>query len=92
MINLSQFRAKFPEFVSAPDAFVQVFLDTASKRIDLETWGTWENEGHGLLTAHLLVTAPNGQFSRLQSEKGESVYGREYTKLQAGSASCIRVF
>ncbi len=89
-MDLSAFRIKFPEFESAGDPFVQAFLDTAEARVDADVWGAITDEGHGLLTAHLLALAPNGQFSRLQSAKGETTYGTEHKRLEKLVACGIR--
>lgn len=92
LLDLAGFRAKYPEFNTAEDPLVQVFLDDAAERLDPPTWGTYLDKGHGALTAHLLTMAPNGQFARLQSDKAQSTYGVEFRGLECQVASCIRVF
>lgn len=80
-MTLFEFRVQYPEFVSAPDPYVQAFLDRAALRVDRGIWGTIADEGHGLLTAHLMVTSPNGQYSRLQTDKGKSTYQDAFDRL-----------
>lgn len=75
------FRAQYPEYATAPDALVDAYLARATARVDAGVWGALKDEGIGLLTAHLLALAPNGQFARLQSNKGETTYGKEYDRL-----------
>lgn len=92
LLDLAGFRAKYPEFSTAEDPLVQLFLDDAAERLSSVTWGTYLDKGHGCLTAHLLTISPNGQFARLQSDKAESTYGIEFRRLECQVASCIRVF
>jgi hypothetical protein len=86
------FRARYPEFASAPDPLLQVFLDDALTRIDTTVWGLKADMGQGLLTAHLLAIAPNGQYSRLQTDKGSTTSWVEYDKLVKEVSSMIRIF
>jgi len=78
VLNLAGFRALFPEFAKANDALVQSRLDQAAKRLDVAVWGIRIDEGHGLLTAHLLALSPFGQAARLVSDKGQTTYGKQY--------------
>lgn len=82
MLNLAQFRLRFPEFKNAIDALVTETLARATAQIEPEVWGSLTDEGHGLLTAHLLAMAPNGQMARLQTEKGQSTYGTAYRQMR----------
>lgn len=92
LLSLSNFRSKYPEFSTAPDPLVTLFLNDAAERLDTLIWGIYLDKGHGLLTAHLLQIAPNGVFSRLDTDKAESTYGTAYKELVAQVTSCIRVF
>lgn len=92
MLTLQAFRDKYPEFATGPDSLLQLWLDDAAGRIDPEVWGIHTDRGHGLLTAHLICLSPNGQFARLQSDKGQTTYGAEYDKLRDSVACGIRVF
>ncbi len=92
LMDLPGFRAKYPEYSTAPDDLVTLFLTDASEQLDVSVWGTYLDKGHGLLTAHLLAMAPNGQFARLDAEKGETTYGVTYKDLRQSLTSCIRIF
>jgi hypothetical protein len=92
VIDLLAFRAKHPEFLTAPDVLVQAYLDDAAGRIDASVWGIHEDRGHELLTAHLLCLAPHGQFARLVPEDAKTTSGVEYTRLERQVACGIRVF
>lgn len=92
LLALSDFRAKYPEFSTAPDGLVSLFLADAAERLDQGIWNLYLDKGHGLLTAHLLQIAPNGTFARLDSDKAESTYNSEYQKLLVQVTSCIRTF
>jgi hypothetical protein len=90
-LSLQTWRTQYPEFASAPDALVQAYLDRALARIDASVWGTLADQGQGLLAAHTLALAPNGQFARLTSEKGETTYGRQFARLEAQVTIGLRV-
>lgn len=92
LLSLSGFRAKYPEFSTAPDPLVTLFLADAAERLDQGIWNLYLDKGHGLLTAHLLQIAPNGVFSRLDTDKAESTYGTAYRDLLCQVTSCIRTF
>lgn len=92
MLSLSAFRAKYPEFQTGTDPLIQIFLNDASNSIDPSVWGIHEDRGHGLLTAHLLCIAPNGQFARLQSDKNQTTYGAQYAEMVTQVACAIRTF
>lgn len=91
-MDLVTFRSQYPEFQTGTDELVQGFLDAAEKRIDADIWTIHTDQGHGLLTAHLLCLAPNGQFARLQEDNGQTTYGAEYEKLVYQVACGLRVF
>lgn len=82
MLNLATFRVQFPEFNSAPDPLVQSRLDQAERRINSEVWGPKENDGHGMLTAHLLALSIFGQMAKLQSKTGETTYGVQFEAME----------
>lgn len=70
-LSLAVFRARYPEFVDAGgggapgDAFVQAKLNEAERRVDSTVWGDKAEDGHGLLTAHLITMSPYGRDARL---------------------------
>lgn len=92
-MDITAFRVKYPEFASASDdTFIQVFLDAAADRIDSDYWGKYYDQAHGLLAAHLLAIAPNGQFARLQSKDGNTTYNADFEKLRQEVTFADRVF
>ena len=95
MLSRAAWRLRFPEFDSASDTLVDGFLAQAWRRIDEEVWGEKADDGHGLLTAHLLALSPHGQMARLTQKdvaKTTSTYGLEFGKLEEQVACGIRVF
>jgi len=92
LMDLATFREDFPEFETASDTLVQKVLTKAGEQFDSSVWGTYLQTGHGLLTAHLLAIAPQGQFARLDTDKAQTTYGAEYQKLLAAVTCCIRTF
>ncbi len=92
ILDLAEFRIKRPEFSTAEDAMVQAFLDDAANQLDARIWASYLSQGHEYLTCHLLASAPNGQFARLESDKTETIYGKQFLRLEASVACCIRVF
>ena len=88
MITLVAFRSGFPEFNTAPDFLVLGKLDLASLRIAADVWGDRTDEGHGLLTAHLLALSPYGTANRLVSKDGTTTYGNQYNAL-AEMVTCM---
>lgn len=81
MIDLTSFRVRFPEFKTTPDATVIVVLNQAAARIDASVYGDLTDEAHGYLAAHILAVSPFGKDSRLQSDKADSVYGKQLRSL-----------
>lgn len=95
MIDLDAFRLRFPEFSSTPDELIESYLAQAERRIDAETWGALEDDGHALLTAHLLVMSPYGQSARMTAKDQKtatSTYGLEYERLVEQVSCLIRTF
>jgi hypothetical protein len=60
-------KAKLPEFASVADDTVQQWLDVASQRLNADRWGTKYDNGHMLLTAHIMVRM--GVLSNNQASK-----------------------
>lgn len=90
-MNLADFRAKFPEFRSAPDPLVSKFLTDAALELNPTYWGTYFDLGHGYLTAAYLANAPNGQLARLDSDKATSTYKKAFEALRAQITFADRV-
>jgi hypothetical protein len=80
-MTLVQFRARFPEFSLAENAYVQSFLTAAIARLDATAWpADMLVEGIGYLAAHLMALTPAGHTAGMSSQ-GMSTYGREYDNL-----------
>lgn len=92
LMTLSAFRTKYPEFETAPDPLVTVFLNDAAEKLDASVWGTYLESAHGLLTADLLATSPNGQFARLDPNTADTTYSVKFDELRSAVTSCLRVF
>lgn len=91
MLDLAQFRAEYPFFASASDELVAAALSKAAQRIGA-AWGELENQGHGLLTAHILAIAPEGLSARLEDDKTKTTYIGEYLQLRDVVAIGLRTF
>ena len=89
MLTLAQFRVSFPEFKSATDPLVEACLARAESLIEPSVWLGLTDEGHGLLTAHILALSPNGQMARMQTDKGKSTYGTEYQSLRQQATALV---
>jgi hypothetical protein len=90
-MDLAAFRARHPAFARSGDELVNAVLAAAALEMDVSVWGDSFDEGHGLLTAHKLATAPEGMNARLQTEKGKSTYGDEYLNLVRTVSCGIRL-
>jgi len=91
-LDLKTFRAEYPEFHKAPDVVVVRVLAHAARRTPANIWGDLEDEGHGLLTAHLLAMRPEGKEMRLEGrDRKDSIYGIERQHLNRIVASGFRV-
>lgn len=89
-MNLAAFQAAFPEFALVDTALIQAKLDQAAVSVGESVWGTSYDEGHGYLAAHLLVTSPMGQDSRLSPSDEKSHYFEHYQRLLRAATCGIR--
>lgn len=89
MLDLAQFRVRFPEFDKVNDPMVNAALTRAALDINVEIWGTKQDTGHGLRAAHLLAISPMGQMARMSSKEGDSTYGKQYRESQAEVAGMV---
>lgn len=87
-LDLKDFRAEYPEFDKAPDVAVSIALARAALRTPSNIWGDLENEGHGLLAAHILALRPEAKEMRLDGD--ETIYSRARAKLNRMVASGFR--
>src|SRR5437660_717192 len=78
-MDLATFRASFPEFVGTSDATVTAKLAEAAVCVDARL--PLADNRVGYLAAHLISISPFGQQARLSSDKGETTYMVEYTRL-----------
>ncbi|MCK6585954.1 MAG: DUF4054 domain-containing protein [Polyangiaceae bacterium] len=90
-LDRATFRARFPEFNTADDAYVDAKLAEALLQIDASVWGTKADLGQGYLAAHLLAVSPFGQQARLSSKEGETTYHKVWASLRNSVASGFRV-
>lgn len=67
-MDITAFRAAYPEFDEAGDTLVTAKLTDAAGRLSTDAWGDRYDEAHGLMTAHKLVMSPFGR--DLRSENG----------------------
>ena len=70
MMSLAAFRARFPEFRTATDDFLQVGLNETALEVDESVFGAKTDTAHGFLTAHRLLNHPYGRSQRLESGAG----------------------
>lgn len=89
-MDLAGFRARFPEFRTAPDAVVTAALTAAAGETSTD-FGDSYDEAHGLLAAHKLAISPFGQSARMVSDKGETTYQRERDAVMARMIAPIAV-
>ena len=81
-MDLATFRIQYPEFQTATDPLVSGKLAAAAQRLDAVIWGARFDQAHGLLTAHLLALSTHGQFARLQKDKDDTIYHKQYQELE----------
>jgi hypothetical protein len=86
MLDRAGFLVLYPEFASTDEDLVTAKLAEAERSIG-DAWGEREDEGHGLLTAHRLGLSVNGHVSRLNSDKGQTTYGRDYDRVKLAIAA-----
>lgn len=87
MMTIGAFRARYPEFRTAPDTLVQAVLDEAVLRIEPSAFGAKADIAHGLMAAHLLLNNPYGRSQRLES--GDAEDDRYMQELAQLKVECI---
>lgn len=85
-MDLTTFRASFPEFAATPDETVEAKLAEADRRVDARVFGDKADDAVGYLTAHLLATSPFGQHARLEDKSEETIYLQEWRRLARSCA------
>lgn len=75
------FRARFTEFGTPPDAYLQSNIDAATLRTPAGIWGDLQDEGVLWLTAALLAATPMGVNAKLAAKDGSSRYQVERNRL-----------
>ena len=85
-MNLTAFRARFPEFRTATDVFVQSVLDEATRFVAPETFLDLTDDAIGYWAAHLISTSPMGISQRLDDDKTETTYLKNYRALLKATA------
>lgn len=89
-MDLSGFRAGFPEFLNVSDELVQAKLNLAAESVSSDVWGSLYDEGHGYLAAHLLASSPMGQDSRLSADKESTTYFADFRRVLKSATVGIR--
>jgi hypothetical protein len=82
-MDLSTWRAQFPEFKLVADTQCQAFLNAAALEIDPDIWGDLTDQGVGYLAAHKLTMSPFGQGARLAAKDGTTTYFTHYDGLRS---------
>lgn len=83
--SAATFKAEYTEFSATADAIVTAKIAAATRRTSTG-FGARRDDAIGLLTAHLLATAPGGMTARVDSEEGkaaETTYMTELKKMRA---------
>lgn len=81
-MDVATFRASFPEFRTASDPLIGLRIAEATRRVAPETFGDLTEDAIGYLAAHLLATSPMGISQRLDDDKTESTYLKEYLAIR----------
>lgn len=93
--DISDFRARFPEFTTVVDPIITANLGAAALEVDPTIWGAKTSEGILLLTAHKLTISPWGQAVRTTKQgtvvMAQTQYWQEYSRLMRMVASGFRV-
>ena len=85
MLDITAFRARYPEFSSVLDPTVQAALDEAEEETDATVFGSKTDAAHGTLAAHKLQSNPRGRETRLKPQGGSdatSTYLKERRRLE----------
>lgn len=80
-MDLAAFRARFPEFRAASDPLVESVLAEATLRVASDVFGDLTDAAIGYLAAHLLAGSPLGFSQRLEDDKTETTYLKDYRAL-----------
>lgn len=80
--DVERFVQLCPEFEGAKVDLLRRTLEQTAKRIDPNVWGVLQDEGHKLLTAHILSLSPFGKNAKMKNEDGRSVYEFQYKELR----------
>jgi len=83
-----EFRARFPEFVTAAQASIENALADAERNVS-DSWDTRREEIVALTAAHALSVSPAGRHARLSNDKGGSIYWTRLAQLKIQHA-CAR--
>jgi len=87
MLDLAGFRTLWPEFAGVSDAIVNTALTDAAGRLSPVVYGNQINRAHGLLAAHIAVTAPWGHAARLTVNAkvidGQTIYSKALAELKS---------
>jgi hypothetical protein len=86
----TQFFLDFPEFVGASAVTLQKRIDWATDRTDAAIWDVKTEQGIAWMTAHFMALLPEAKDMRMGEKPGESMYGRERSRLNKIVSSGFR--
>ena len=85
-MDVPTLKARFPEFATHPDSYVQSFIAAATLQVDPDMWLALTDEGIAWLACHRMCQTPWGQAAKLVAADGSTSYGRAYAELLASVA------
>jgi gamma-glutamylcysteine synthetase len=75
-VDADTFLARFPEFRTATN--IEEKLAEATRRTAPETFGELTEDAIGYMAAHLIAISPQGISQRLEDDKSETTYLKEW--------------
>lgn len=89
-MTLAEFKALYPEFAPAGDAWITAILAQSEALIgDSVPAGDKRENLVGLTTAATLARSPKGRAANLASKSGQSVYSRELDRARTGHTCAL---
>ncbi len=94
-LTLAVFVERCPDFAetaTANPAFVEEMLLEAARSIDATVWGEKAEDGHRLLTAHLITIDPRGRDPRVETQgRTSTTYGERYQDMRRSVGTAYRL-
>lgn len=82
-MDLSSFRARYPEFRTAADGLVQAVLDEVATEIDATVYRDKYDVAHGMKTAQRLARSPFGKNARLSQDDGSTTWDADIRRIDS---------